>query len=259
MLASVLGFFLLLFLSPSLADDTGLQKSISELTTRQTLRRMGYSSRRPHWLPLLSANNRKLRLQFAQAQQNWTIEDWETIAWSDESRFLLRHSNVAEDIGPHQLERLVELLTVRECEDLIFALSQPEESIFKHLDRLSAERNQLFPSRRRRSTNHQPPCHSALKDWLQIHGEQIYYDRLSRALQQIGRTDIAIEVGKNINQDKTLAIQRYVEGYHELVNQMASNIETHQPEDLQFTEKKAPKIGPPLLPTTRKPQNIMQF
>ncbi|XP_073794452.1 si:ch211-226m16.3 protein isoform X5 [Danio rerio] len=121
MLASVLGFFLLLFLSPSLADDT-----------------------------------------------------------------------VAEDIGPHQLERLVELLTVRECEDLIFALSQPEESIFKHLDRLSAERNQLFPSRRRRSTNHQPPCHSALKDWLQIHGEQIYYDRLSRALQQIGRTDIAI-------------------------------------------------------------------
>lgn len=36
------------------------------------------------------------------------------------------------------------------------------------------------------------PCHSALKDWLQIHGKQIYYDRLSRALQQIGRTDIAI-------------------------------------------------------------------
>ncbi len=29
---------------------------------------MGYSSRRPHWVPLLSDKNRKRRLQFAQAQ-----------------------------------------------------------------------------------------------------------------------------------------------------------------------------------------------
>ncbi|KAL0157908.1 hypothetical protein M9458_045984, partial [Cirrhinus mrigala] len=55
----------------------------------------------------------------------------------------------AEDIGPHQLERLVELLTAHECEELISAISQPEESIFQHLERLSAERNQL---RRRRNT-----------------------------------------------------------------------------------------------------------
>ncbi|KAK2885411.1 hypothetical protein Q8A67_016248 [Cirrhinus molitorella] len=157
MLASVLSFFLLIFLSPGLADDT-----------------------------------------------------------------------VAEDIGPHQLERLVELLTAHECEELISAISQPEESIFQHLDRLSAERNQL---RRRRNTDQQAPCRSALKDWLQIHGKQIYYDRLSRALRQIGRTDIAIEVGKNINQDKTLAMQRYVDGYHELVNRMATHLEKHESED----------------------------
>ncbi len=25
--------------------------------------------------------------------QNWTIEDWKNVAWSDESRFLLRHSD----------------------------------------------------------------------------------------------------------------------------------------------------------------------
>ncbi len=29
-----------------------------------------------HRVPLLSAKNRKRRLQFAQAHQNWTIEDW---------------------------------------------------------------------------------------------------------------------------------------------------------------------------------------
>ncbi|KAL1255673.1 hypothetical protein QQF64_013734, partial [Cirrhinus molitorella] len=60
--------------------NRGMQKSISERTTRQTLRRMGYSSRRPHMVPLLSAKNRKLRLQFAQAHQNWTTEDWKNVA-----------------------------------------------------------------------------------------------------------------------------------------------------------------------------------
>ncbi len=54
---------------------------------------LGCSSRRPHQVPLLSAKNRKLRLQFAQAHQNWIIEDWKNVAWSDESQFLLRYSD----------------------------------------------------------------------------------------------------------------------------------------------------------------------
>ncbi len=70
-----------------------MQNTISEHTTRRTLKQMGYSSRRPHRVLLLSAKNRKRWLQFAQAHQNWTIEDWKNIAWSDESRFLLRHSD----------------------------------------------------------------------------------------------------------------------------------------------------------------------
>ncbi len=74
--------------------NQGMQNTISERTTRRTLKQMNYSSRRPHRVPLLSAKNRKLRLQFAQAHQNWTIEDWKSIAWSDESRFLLQHSDV---------------------------------------------------------------------------------------------------------------------------------------------------------------------
>ncbi len=71
--------------------NQGMQNIISEHTTRQTLKQMVYSSRRPHRVPLLSAKNRKRRLQFSQAHQNWTIEDWKNVAWSDESRFLLRH------------------------------------------------------------------------------------------------------------------------------------------------------------------------
>ncbi len=65
--------------------NQGMQNTISECTTRRTLKQMGYSSRRPHRVPLLSAKNRKRRFQFAQAHQNWTIDDWKNVAWSDES------------------------------------------------------------------------------------------------------------------------------------------------------------------------------
>ncbi len=70
-----------------------MQNTISECTTHRTLKQMVYSSRRPHRVPLLSAKNRKQRLQFTQAHQNWTIEDWKNVSWSDESQFLLRPSD----------------------------------------------------------------------------------------------------------------------------------------------------------------------
>ncbi len=59
--------------------NQGMQNTISERTTRRTLKQMGYSSRRPQRVPLLSAKNRKRRLQFTQARQNWTIEDWKML------------------------------------------------------------------------------------------------------------------------------------------------------------------------------------
>ncbi len=73
--------------------NQGMQNTISERTTHRTLKQMDYSRRRPHRVLLLSANIRKQNLQFTQAHQNWTIEDWKKVAWSDESRFLLRDSD----------------------------------------------------------------------------------------------------------------------------------------------------------------------
>ncbi len=73
--------------------NQAMQNTISERTTRRTLKQMGSRSRRPHRVPLLSAKNRTRRLQFTQTHQNWTIEDWKNVSWSDESWFLLRHSD----------------------------------------------------------------------------------------------------------------------------------------------------------------------
>ncbi len=64
-----------------------------ERTTRRTLKQMGYSSRRPHRVPLLSAKNRKRRLQSAKGSPRLDNRSLENVAWSDESRFLLRHSD----------------------------------------------------------------------------------------------------------------------------------------------------------------------
>ncbi|KAF5894080.1 uncharacterized protein DAT39_016208, partial [Clarias magur] len=133
--------------------------------------------------------------------------------------------SVGEDLGSHQLQRLVDLLTVHECEELLMTLSNPKEDIDGQL--FSENMNQFqLPSRSLRDTDKVYHCHPTLIHWLKSHGEQMYYDRLSRALQRIGRTDIAIEMGKNINQDKTLAMQRYVEEYHKQVNKMAFHL-TH--------------------------------
>uniref|UniRef100_A0A8C6U6X5 Transposase Tc1-like domain-containing protein n=1 Tax=Neogobius melanostomus TaxID=47308 RepID=A0A8C6U6X5_9GOBI len=65
--------------------NRGMEQSICEATTRTTLRRMGYNSRRPHRVPLISTTNRTKRLQFTRAHQNWTVEDWKNVAWSDDA------------------------------------------------------------------------------------------------------------------------------------------------------------------------------
>ncbi|XP_044068637.1 transmembrane and death domain protein 1-like isoform X2 [Siniperca chuatsi] len=160
----------------------------------------------------------------------------------------LGEDTVAEDIGVHQLERLVELLTSKECDDLLVALSHPEENIFQHLELLSPEKNQLdLKPRAKRDTSSavdsEAQCRTALTDWLLKYGEQTYYDRLSRALQHIGRTDIAIEVGKNINQDKALSLKRNVEDYHKYVNSLnfppvQSDTKDHQHEDQRVIKRR---------------------
>ncbi|XP_069046422.1 transmembrane and death domain protein 1 isoform X3 [Lepisosteus oculatus] len=97
----------------------------------------------------------------------------------------LGEDKVADDIGVHQMERIAELLTPRECQDLHSMLTTPEENILQEIDRLSLEKNDLgVPDRVRRD----------------------------------------IKMGKNINQDKSLSLKKYVEDYHKHVEAMHSSL-----------------------------------
>ncbi len=62
--------------------NQGMQNTISETSTHQTLKQMDCSSRRPHRVPLLSAKNRKRRLQFTQGTKldNRSLVWWVSIS-----------------------------------------------------------------------------------------------------------------------------------------------------------------------------------
>ncbi len=57
-----------------------------------------------------TVKNRTRRLQFTQTHQNWTIEDWKNVAWSDESRFLLLHSDVGSEFSVKNMKAWIILL-----------------------------------------------------------------------------------------------------------------------------------------------------
>lgn len=63
-----------------------LPHSISTKTIRRTLSRAGMKAVVKVKRPLLKAKHRKDRLDWALARQNWTIEDWKRIVWSDETK-----------------------------------------------------------------------------------------------------------------------------------------------------------------------------
>lgn len=88
------------------------EETVTQITTehktRQLLKQMGYSSRRPQWLPLLAAKNNKQRLKFAQTDQHWIMEDCQNVAWTDESWFL--HQHLGSRVKWHKHENMDDAL-----------------------------------------------------------------------------------------------------------------------------------------------------
>ena len=61
-------------------------QSLSPHTTHRHLKKAGMKAVKKVKKPLLSQRHRRERLDFALAHQHWTIEDWKTVIWSDETK-----------------------------------------------------------------------------------------------------------------------------------------------------------------------------
>lgn len=130
---------------------------------------------------------------------------------------------VADDIGTHMMDRLSELLSPEECQSFYSKITGPEEDVDQALDRLSEEKN-LIPIRSRRDISSTEQCKTTLSQWLDTDGDTMYWDRLSQALQDIGRADVSLELGKNLNQDKNLEVKKNVEDYHKTVKRLTASL-----------------------------------
>jgi transposase len=60
---------------------------ITDRTVRRRLCEAGLMGRVAVKKPLLSKKNRKARIKFAQQHLHWTTQKWNTVLWSDESKF----------------------------------------------------------------------------------------------------------------------------------------------------------------------------
>lgn len=61
--------------------------SVSVSTVKRRLRERGLFGRVAVKKPYLREENRKKRLKFAQQHKNWSIQQWKSVLWSDESKF----------------------------------------------------------------------------------------------------------------------------------------------------------------------------
>ena len=64
-------------------------KQISAVTIRRNLHQMGIYSRVSVPKPLLTESQREKRLSWCIERQNWSVRQWKTVIWSDESRFTI--------------------------------------------------------------------------------------------------------------------------------------------------------------------------
>ncbi|KAJ7427517.1 fidgetin-like protein 2 [Willisornis vidua] len=155
---------------------------------------------------------------------------------------------VAATVGRHTMGRIAELLSPSECHQLQAELNGPDEELaeLQHLLERSS------PVRRRRSRRGPSGCSEALRHWMVTAGETVTWDRLVRSLSHIGRSDIARELGKNLNQDRSLQLQRNVQGYSQSVQHLSSV--QLQPQPGGPRGRRAPHAGTLLLERLRPPR-----
>lgn len=69
--------------------NSSQDKKISAVTIRRNLHQIGINSRVSAPKPLLTEAQREKRLSWCIERQDWSVRQWKTVIWSDESRFTL--------------------------------------------------------------------------------------------------------------------------------------------------------------------------
>jgi transposase len=84
--------------------------NISDITVWRILRRAGYRKTKPTRKPGLTKKMKEARLKWCQAHEDWTIEDWKNVIWSDETSVVLNHRR-----GGYRVWRKADEAFVRSC------------------------------------------------------------------------------------------------------------------------------------------------
>lgn len=91
---------------PQTAADfnAGPSASVTVRSIQRNIFDMGFRSRRPTRVRLMTARHKALRLCWASQHRHWTLDDWKHVAWFDESRLKLYRADGRERVWcqPHE-------------------------------------------------------------------------------------------------------------------------------------------------------------
>ena len=63
-----------------------ISTSVTPQTVRNVLKEAGFRSATKKKVPMLKGSHRQQHLKFAQYHENWTLEDWKRVLWTDETK-----------------------------------------------------------------------------------------------------------------------------------------------------------------------------
>ncbi|XP_053231047.1 transmembrane and death domain protein 1-like [Podarcis raffonei] len=131
--------------------------------------------------------------------------------------FLLASQMTYIKMAAHDPEATVlgcvsELLNPEECHELYIRLATPQKDAQQ-----PSEEGDLYPAGQREGISDMDQCKEGLKQWLQLQRGAIDWDRLARALRQIGRPDVSRELKKSLNKNRSLEPKWDAEGNRTVV------------------------------------------
>ncbi|XP_077155631.1 transmembrane and death domain protein 1 isoform X3 [Ranitomeya variabilis] len=118
--------------------------------------------------------------------------------------YSLCEDTVADDIGPHMITRIAQLLTPLECQHYYLRITGPDRDLAKLLGPPSPNSER---KRKRRDIVTIEDCTKTLKNWVETQGNTVYWDRVFSTLYRVGRADVAL-VNSIKDEDWDLIVQR---------------------------------------------------